>query len=54
MCGTEDMVIPAANPDRLAARWPGCRVERVAGGGHAVMAQAPERVAGAMASFLGA
>ena len=51
-CGTEDIVIPPTNVDRLAARWPGCTVERFAGGGHAFMAQEPERLASSMASFL--
>ena len=43
--GSEDAVLPAANVERLAAMWPACRTEVVAGAGHAVMAQAPERVA---------
>ena len=45
-------MIPPANADALAARWPGCRIERVAGGGHALMAQEPARVAGVIDSFL--
>lgn len=49
--GDEDIVIPPANAQALAARWPGCRVEHV-GGGHAFMAQEPERVAGMVTSFL--
>ena len=51
-CGDEDRVIPPANAERLAARWPNCRVERFAGGGHAFMAQEPERLAALIASFL--
>src|SRR5581483_7157126 len=43
--GSEDAVIPAANLQRLVARWPGAQVELFAGGGHAFMAQEPERVA---------
>jgi pimeloyl-ACP methyl ester carboxylesterase len=43
--GSDDVVIPDANVDRLAAMWPGCRTVVVAGAGHAVMAQEPERVA---------
>jgi 3-oxoadipate enol-lactonase len=43
--GTEDAVIPVANAELLAARWPGARVERIEGGGHAFMAQEPERTA---------
>lgn len=49
--GSEDVVIPAANLDGLAARWPGCRTERFAGGGHAFMAQEPERLAALIAAF---
>jgi len=51
-CGSEDIVIAPENADRLADRWPGCRVERFAGGGHAFMAQEPERVADLITSFL--
>jgi pimeloyl-ACP methyl ester carboxylesterase len=50
--GNEDIVIPPANADALAARWPACRVERVAGGGHAFMAQEPERVAELVTTFV--
>ncbi len=46
--GGEDVVIPAANAERLAARWPGARVELVEGAAHAVMAQEPLRVAEAI------
>lgn len=51
-CGSEDVVIPAENTDLLAARWPDCWVERFAGGGHAFMAQEPERLAALITSFL--
>lgn len=51
-CGSEDIVIPPANSDRLAARWPGCRVECFEGGGHAFMAQEPKRLADLITSFL--
>ncbi len=51
--GSEDVVIPAANVERLAERWPGCEVERFAGGGHAFMAQEPRRVAERLAAFAG-
>jgi pimeloyl-ACP methyl ester carboxylesterase len=51
--GEEDAVIPVANADLLAARWPDCEVERFAGGGHAFMAQEPRRVAERLVSFLG-
>lgn len=51
-CGSEDIVIPPANSDRLAVRWPDSRLERFAGGGHAFMAQEPERLAELITSFL--
>lgn len=51
-CGSEDVVIPPENTDLLATRWPECRVERFAGGGHAFMAQEPERLAALITSFL--
>jgi pimeloyl-ACP methyl ester carboxylesterase len=50
--GAEDLVIPPANADALAARWPGARVERFAGGGHAFMAQEPRRLAELIAGFV--
>ena len=50
--GTEDVVIPPANADLLAARWHAARVERFAGGGHAFMAQEPERLGTLITSFL--
>ena len=49
--GDQDRVIPPANADALAARWPGARVERFADGGHAFMAQEPARVAELIAAF---
>jgi len=52
ICGSEDVVIPPQNADALAARWPGTRVERIAGGGHAVMAQQPELVARLIVDFI--
>lgn len=45
-------MIPPANSESLAARWPDCRVERFAGGGHAFMAQEPARVANLISSFV--
>jgi 3-oxoadipate enol-lactonase len=51
--GELDEVIPAANAEPLAASWPGARVELIAGAAHAVMAQEPQRVAGAIAALLG-
>ena len=49
--GEEDVVIPAANAAALAARWPGARVERFAGCGHAFMAQEPGRLAESLSAF---
>jgi 3-oxoadipate enol-lactonase len=46
--GTEDLVIPAANAERLGARWPRARVELFEGGGHGIMAQEPQRIAAAI------
>lgn len=51
--GSEDVVISPENLDRLAARWPGCRIEEFEGGGHAFMAQKPDRLADLITSFLG-
>jgi pimeloyl-ACP methyl ester carboxylesterase len=50
--GSEDVVIPAANAERLAARWPGARVELFSGGGHAFMAQEPGRIVELLADFI--
>lgn len=50
--GSEDVVIPPRNSEALAERWPGCRIERFEGGGHAFMAQEPERAADLISSFL--
>lgn len=49
--GEEDVVIPTANAGAVAARW-GAEVEIVAGGGHAFMAQEPERLAALLREFL--
>jgi pimeloyl-ACP methyl ester carboxylesterase len=49
--GELDVVIPPRNADALAARWPGARVERFAGGGHAFMAQEPLRLAELVVAF---
>jgi pimeloyl-ACP methyl ester carboxylesterase len=51
ICGSEDVVIPPQNADLLAGWWPDARVQRIAGGGHAFMAQEPERVAKLIAAF---
>lgn len=53
VCGSEDAVIRPENTDRLAARWPNCRVERFEGNGHAFMAEEPEQLAALISSFLG-
>ena len=50
-CGDADVVIPPANLERLAERWPGTRTELFAGGGHAFMAQEPARLAALIAGF---
>lgn len=52
VCGNEDAVIPAANSDALAARWPDSRTGRFDGCGHALMAQEPERLGALIESFL--
>lgn len=43
--GEEDQVIPAANAEALATRWPGARPELFTGSGHGLMAQEPQRLA---------
>jgi pimeloyl-ACP methyl ester carboxylesterase len=50
--GELDQVIPAANARALAAHWPGARIELFAGGGHAFMAQEPQRLAALIAGFV--
>lgn len=52
ICGSEDVVLPPANGAALAAFWLGARVEQIAGGGHAFMAQEPARVARLIESFV--
>jgi pimeloyl-ACP methyl ester carboxylesterase len=52
ICGSEDVVIPPQNSGLLATFWPGARSEQIAGGGHAFMAQQPERVAELIVGFL--
>jgi pimeloyl-ACP methyl ester carboxylesterase len=53
ICGSEDVVIPPQNSELLATFWSSARSECIAGGGHAFMAQQPERVAALIADFLG-
>lgn len=43
-CGADDIVIPAANADLLAARWHAEPAQVYPGGGHAFMAQVPEEL----------
>ncbi len=50
--GELDVIAPPGNADALAALWPETSVERIAGGGHAFMAQEPQRVAALIASFM--
>lgn len=50
--GTLDKVIPPANAELLCARFGDSWLARFAGGGHAFMAQYPERLAGWMLAFL--
>jgi pimeloyl-ACP methyl ester carboxylesterase len=51
-CGSLDIVIPPANTPALAARWPNAQTEVFDGGGHAFMAQEPERLAATIAEFM--
>lgn len=51
-CGGKDVVIPPQNAAALATRWPGARVECLEGGGHAFMAQEPQRLADLIVSFM--
>lgn len=50
--GAEDVVIPAANAELLAARFPAAQIELFAGAGHAVLAQEPAAAAKLIASRL--
>lgn len=50
--GAEDVVIPPANAELLAARFPGARVELLAGCGHGLHAQRPDELAEMIASRL--
>ena len=51
--GSEDVVIPAANGPLLAQELPGAWACPFQGGGHAFMAQEPDRLAAAINAFLG-
>jgi pimeloyl-ACP methyl ester carboxylesterase len=50
--GTEDVVIPFANAERLAAVWTGAPVVAFEGAGHACMAQDSTGAAAAIVDFL--
>ena len=50
--GTDDQVIPPANAGLLADALPGSRLVLFDGGGHAFMAQEPERLAGLITDWL--
>ena len=45
-------MIPPANAELLADALPGSRLELFEGGGHAFMAQEPERLAGLVTAWL--
>lgn len=49
--GELDVIAPPGNADALAALWPETQIERIAGGGHAFMAQEPGRVAALISTF---
>jgi pimeloyl-ACP methyl ester carboxylesterase len=49
--GSEDIVIPPANAERLAAHWQGATVELFPNCGHAFMAQEPARLAALLSGF---
>jgi 3-oxoadipate enol-lactonase len=49
--GELDEIAPPENSRTLARLWPDARLELFAGGGHAFIAQEPERVARLIASF---
>ena len=51
--GAEDIVIPPENSALLAQALPGAWACPFAGGGHAFMAQEPERLAALINAFLG-
>jgi pimeloyl-ACP methyl ester carboxylesterase len=50
--GTADRVIPSANSLRLASGIPGAWLLQFQGGGHAFMAQHPEKLSGIINAFL--
>lgn len=51
-CGNEDIVIPPQNSEILSDCWPNSKAARFDGGGHAFMAQEPQRIANLITSFL--
>lgn len=50
--GAEDVIVPAANSDTIAARIPGSWKAVFPGAGHAVMAMEPVRLAAVIGTFL--
>jgi pimeloyl-ACP methyl ester carboxylesterase len=50
--GSEDVVVPPANAERLAAHWQGATVELFPGCGHAFMVQEPGHLASLLRDFL--
>lgn len=52
--GDIDAVIPVANATVLATRWPGARVEILAGCAHGLMAQEPQQLANRIRALAGA
>ncbi|HEY6533468.1 MAG TPA: alpha/beta hydrolase [Acidimicrobiales bacterium] len=53
VAGADDVVIPAANLERLAERWRGCQTVAYEGAGHAVMAQQPGPIVELVRSLAG-
>ena len=52
VAGARDMMTPAKSSQALAARIAGCRLERLAEAGHAMMQEAPGRTLDALRDFL--
>jgi pimeloyl-ACP methyl ester carboxylesterase len=52
LAGAEDVVIPPANSERLAALLAGAQLELFDGCGHALMAQEPVKIAGLISTWL--
>lgn len=52
LTGDSDLLIPPANSDAIAARIPGARLERIAGGSHGFNFEKPEQFNAAVLGFL--